>query len=122
MKSYKKIMALVIAMVMMVAMASTAMAAVNITVNRDSTSYENGGTEESGNRAYTYKQIFRATENANHTSTGGGYDDDGTPGAVTTTPEKGIAYYLNSTDATQIGQLGTWADGTPGTWTKATGN
>ena len=114
-------MALVIAMVMMVAMASTAMAAVNITVNRDST-YETGGTEETGNRAYTYKQIFRATESENHTSTGGGYDADGTPGNVTTSPEDGVSYYLLSTDTTQIGQLGTWTDGTPGTWTKASGN
>lgn len=114
-------MALVIAMVMMVAMASTAMAAVNITVNRDST-YETGGTEETGNRAYTYKQIFRATESENHTSTGGGYDADGTPGNVKTSPEDGISYYLLSTDTTQIGQLGTWTDGTPGTWTKASGN
>lgn len=121
MKNFKKMMALVIAMVMMVAMAIPAMAAVNITVNRDST-YETGGTEETGNRAYTYKQIFHATESEDHTSTGGGYDADGAPGNVTTSPEDGVSYYLLSTDTTQIGQLGTWTDGTPGTWAKASGN
>lgn len=96
---------------------------VNITINRDSTTYIEGGTEESGNRAYTYYQIFRADEadNSNHSSTGGGYNADGTPGIVTTSPENGISYYLNSNDSTQIGELGTWDD-TNKTWTKKTGN
>ena len=125
MKRVKTIIALALAAIMMLAMSVTAFAAISITVNRDETSYTDGGTEESGNRTYTYYQIFRATENANHESTGGGYDEDGTPGAVSTTPTDGITYYLLSTDTTQIGQLGTWTDGAsgnPGTWTKASGN
>lgn len=121
MKNIKKILGIILIIALVMSMGiSSAFAAVNITVNRDST-YETGGTEESGNRAYTYKQIFRATENANHTSTGGGYDTDGTPGEVTTSPEKGISYYLLSTDTTQINALGTWDDTTK-TFTKATGN
>ena len=121
MNNVKKILGILLIMALVMSMGASAFAAVNITVNRDSTTYTEGGTEESGNRAYTYKQIFRATENANHTSIGGGYEPDGTPGEVTATPTDGISYYLNSTDTTQIGQLGTWDD-TAKTWTKASGN
>ena len=125
MKNVKKLLGILLIVALVMSMEiSSAFAAVNITVNRDTT-YTEGGTEESGNRAYTYKQIFRATENAPHTSTGGGYDPDGTPGAVTATPTDGISYYLLSTDTAQISALGTWTDGTggaAGTWTKATGN
>ena len=123
MKKFTKLLGIVLIMALVMSMGiSNAFAAVNITVNRDSTTYTEGGTEESGNRAYTYKQIFRATETTNHTSTGGGYDPDGTPGSVTGSPTDGISYYLNATgDATQIGELGSW-DATTSTWTKATGN
>ena len=123
MKKFTKLLGIVLIMALVMSISTSAFAAVNITVNRDNTTYTEGGTEESGDRTFTYKQIFRATETANHTSTGGGYDADGTPGEVTATPTDGISYYLDATtDATQIGQLGTWTDGTPGTWTKASGN
>ena len=98
----RKILALVLAVMMVLGVTSIASAAVNITVTRDNT-YE---TSAEGNREYTYYQIFRATETENHTSTGGGYDADGTPGAVSTTPEKGITYYLTvADDAARITQL-----------------
>ena len=122
MKKMKKVLAMLTALVMILGMSTAVSAAVNITVTRDSTTYEEGGTTESGNRTYTYKLIFRATENENHTSTGGGYDADGTPGSVTTGPDKGISYYLDATeDAARIEKLGSW-DTTNNQWTKASGN
>ncbi len=117
MKKMKKIFALLIAMVMVLGM-STSVFAASITVNQDSTY---SGTEGQAGRTFTYKQIFHATLTGANKSTGGGYDTDGTPGTVSASLQKGYSYFLNSTETTQIGQLGTW-DATNKTWTKATGN
>ena len=117
MKKTKKMMALVIAMVMVVAMGVTAFAA-SISVEQDNTY---AGTSGGAGRTYTYSEIFHATLSGTNTSTGGGYDTDGTPGTVSASLAKGYSYFLNSTETTQIGQLGTWNAETK-TWTKATGN
>lgn len=135
MKKLTKLLGIVLIIALVMSMSVSAFAAVNITVNRDNTTYTEGGTEESGNRLYTYYQIFRATESTNHTSTGGGYDNDGTPGTVTPSSTDGISYYLKATgtsnDSTQIAELGEWveATGTPGAegyvaahWQRAEGN
>lgn len=117
MKRMKKIFALLIAMVMVLGM-STSVFAASITVEQDSTY---AGTEGAAGRTYTYKEIFHATLSATNTSTGGRYDEVGTPGTVTESFAKGYSYFLNSTETTQIGQLGTW-DADNKTWTKASGN
>ena len=118
MKKMKKIFALLIATVMVLGM-STSVFAASITVNQDGTyAGEDGGA----GRTFTYKQIFHATLSDANTSTGGGYDADGTPGTVSASLAKGYSYFLDADeDATQIAELGTW-DATAKTWTKATGN
>ena len=121
MKNVKKILALVLVAVMMMALSVSAFAA-SISVEQDST-YQ--GTAGQAGRTYTYKQIFHATLSEANTSSGGGYDTDGTPGTVTASLAKGYSYFLNSTETTQIGQLGTWVaatETTPAHWEKATGN
>lgn len=117
MKKLRKIFALLIAMVMVLGM-STSVFAASISVEQDSTY---AGTTGEAGRAYTYKEIFHATLSGENTSIGGGYDADGTPGTVTASLAKGYSYFLNSSETTQIGQLGTW-DATAKTWTKASGN
>ncbi|MBQ6240407.1 MAG: isopeptide-forming domain-containing fimbrial protein [Firmicutes bacterium] len=117
MKKMSKIFALLVAIVMVVGMSVSAFAA-SISVEQDP-GY--AGTAGEAGRTYTYKEIFHATLAAANTSTGGGYDTDGTPGTVTDSLAKGYSYYLNSTETTQISELGTW-DATTKKWTKAAGN
>ena len=104
-------------MVMVLGM-STSVFAASITVTRDGTY---AGDEDEAGRTFTYYQIFHATLSGENTSTGGGYDEDGTPGEVSASLAKGYSYFLNSTETTQIGQLRTW-DADAKTWTKASGN
>lgn len=96
---------------------------VTITVAQDSTyAGEAGGA----GRTYNWYKVFDATYESN-TSTGGGYDTDGTPGAVTGTAT--AASYEAS--AAVAAKLGSWvaATGTEGEdgyvaahWEKASGN
>lgn len=98
---------------------STSVFAASITVNQDGTY---SGTEGEAGRTFTYNQIFHATLSGANTSTGGGYDEDGTPGTVSASLAKGYSYFLDAEDdATQIGELGTWNAETK-TWTRAEGN
>ena len=86
---------------------------VTITVAQDSTY---AGEEGGAGRAYTWYKVFDATYESN-TSSGGEYDTDGTPGAVTGNAT--AASYEAS--AAVAAKLGTWSEETK-TWTKATGN
>ena len=102
--------------------------AISITVNRDSTY---AGDTSAAGREYSYKQIFHATMNGTHTTSGGGYGTDGAPGDITDAgTATGFSYYLDAEDdAAQIAQLGRWVpadpDATPAVtahWERATGN
>jgi len=115
----KKILAIMMATLIVVGMAWSAMAA-SITITQDSTY---SGTAGEPGRTYTYYQIFHATLSGSNSGTGGGYTGtSGTPGDITNSLTKGYSYYLKATDdATQIAQLGTW-DAETKTWNKASGN
>lgn len=93
MKHIKKLFAFLLIALLVLSLGATAFADVTITINRDS-SYDSGAT---GDRVYTYYQVFRATVKSAITSSGGGVDADGTPGDVTATPADGISYYLDAT-------------------------
>ena len=95
MKRMKKMMALVIAMVMMVAMALPAMAA-NITINRDSTA-EDGTTSGT---VFTYYEILKADLSA---LTADDYDTNGAPKS-----DAKVVYYVDKQAlATALGNLTT---------------
>ena len=131
MKSYKKLLALAIVLVMMLALTAPAMATgaddpstggeggstttVNITINRDS-SYDENAT---GDRVYTWYKVFTAIPADTLSGTGGGHDDAGAPGEISygTTPPA-VAYKASSTIAAK---LGSW-NATDKTWTRTTGN
>lgn len=129
----KKLLAIGLAAALTAAMSLTAFAAITITVDQDST-YA-GTTGEAGRESFTYSQIFRLTKNGTSVSEGGGYDNDGTPGAVTpgsSGTANAFSYYLTTADdSARIAQLGRWAaaTGTPGEdgyvaahWEKLSGN
>ena len=121
-KTIKKMMALVIAMVMMVAMGATVFAddpapaasdKVTITVNRDST-YA-GNTNEAG-RAFTWYKIFSATYESSVSTNASGYAADGTAN-VDNTATEGIAYYATAAVATVLGDSGNlWVSIRTGFW------
>ena len=110
----KKIIALLIAMMMVLSM-TTALAA-SITVNQDS-SYQ--GTEGGAGRAYKYYKVFSVAstgEGFDGTEFEGGYEDDGS--AVTEQGDGKVAY---TATADVAAKLGTW-DSENKEWTKADGN
>ena len=131
MKSYKKLLALAIVLVMMLALTAPAMATgaddpstggeggsttpVNITIKRDS-SYDKNAT---GDRVYTWYKVFTAIPADTLSGTGGGHNDAGAPGEISygTTPPA-VAYKASSTIAAK---LGSWNAETK-TWTRKTGN
>ena len=91
MKNLKKIMALVIAMVMMVAMSTSVFAETKITINRDSSWKPTAElqTGESNQATYTYYKIFDAA-----------ITDQGTVNAKTGATTGGVAVYtISGTDA-----------------------
>ena len=107
-------------------MGTAAFADVTISVSQDSTY---AGTAGEAGRTYEWYKVFSATPAEGFTgTTGGGYDNDGTPGAVTGDTTHAISYTASANVATK---LGTWvaATGTPGQdgyvaahWDKAEGN
>ena len=123
MKTFKKMMALVIAMVMVLGMAIPAMAA-SITITRDN-SYDGTGD---GN-TYKYYKVFSASYESN-TSTGGG-STAGAPGDVTASAEH-ASYTASAAVAAKLGQwVAAAAEDDPATtdvdeskahWVRATGN
>ena len=129
MKSLKKMMALALAMVMVLAMGVTVFAAgdgdtpaaatVKIESEQDST-YAGDASDTDGGRVMSYYKVFSADYGTDFTgnSAGGGYDADGTPGAVTGDEDHPVSYKASAAVATK---LGTW-DADAKTWTKATGN
>ena len=138
MKKMKKIMAVVLATVMVLAMSMTVFASgdtgdggdggttggttaatVKIEIEQDST-YAGDASDADGGRVMSYYKVFSADYGTDFTgnSAGGGYDGDGTPGAVTGDEDHPVSYKASSTVASK---LGTW-DATNKTWTKATGN
>jgi len=113
----KKLIALVLALALVFAV-TVASATVNITVNRDST-YDGNAADTDGGRVYTWYKVFSAVPSTGYTgTTGGGYDDDGTPGAVTGDSTHAISYIASAAVAAK---LGSW-NSTSKTWTKAAGN
>jgi fimbrial isopeptide formation D2 family protein/LPXTG-motif cell wall-anchored protein len=126
MKKFTKLLGIVLIMALVMSMGISSAFAASISVKQDSTY---AGEDDAAGRNYTYKEIFHATLSDANTSTGGGYDEDGTPGTVTASLAKGYSYFLNATETTQIGQLGTWVPADPEAappvtahWEKATGN
>jgi fimbrial isopeptide formation D2 family protein/LPXTG-motif cell wall-anchored protein len=140
MKHLKKMMALVVALVMVLAMSATVFAGgdtgaggdggdagsdtpaastVKIEIEQDST-YAGDANDADGGRVVNYYKVFSANYGADFTgnNAGGGYDDDGTPGAVTGDEDHPVAYTASSSVAEK---LGSW-DAETKTWTKATGN
>jgi fimbrial isopeptide formation D2 family protein/LPXTG-motif cell wall-anchored protein len=115
MKTTKKIVALVIAMMIVSAMAVSAFA-LTITVNRDS-SYSSGSGV--GNQ-YKWYKVFDASYEGSGTTTGGGsgsyWYKSGTSQNMTVTHSS--ASYTATQAQADI--LGTWSDSTG--WTRATGN
>jgi fimbrial isopeptide formation D2 family protein/LPXTG-motif cell wall-anchored protein len=102
MKIMKKISALVIAMVMVLAMALPAMAE-TITVNRDDTYVTNpteGQTAATGNRTYKWYEVFHATYTTNSETISDTYN--ASTGALTDLntgdADTGISYYLTSAE------------------------
>ena len=128
MKHIKKIMAVVLATVMVMAMGITVFAegegdtpaaTVKIEIEQDST-YAGDASDTDGGRVMSYYKVFSADYGTDFTgnSAGGGYDADGTPGAVTGDGDHPVSYKASAAVAAK---LGTWnADAK--TWTKATGN
>ena len=127
-KHFKKMMALVIAMVMVLAMGMTVFAegeggtpaaTVKIEIEQDST-YAGDASDTDGGRVMSYYKVFSADYGTDFTgnSAGGGYDADGTPGAVTGDGDHPVSYKASAAVAAK---LGTW-DADAKTWTKATGN
>ena len=96
----KKFLSLILVVALIAAMAIPAMAE-TITITRDG-SYDSSA---SGDRVYTWYQAFRVTYETS-SSTGGGVEN-GVPGDVTATPEKGYSYYLDAAnDAAIIAKYG----------------
>jgi len=113
----KKLVSIVLALAMVLLCVGVAMADVNITVHRDTT-YD-GETSEAG-RAYTWYKVFSAVHGSDYTgTTGGGYDSDGTPGAVTGDTTHPVSYIATQAVANK---LGTWSESTDPKWTKKEGN
>jgi len=137
MKKMKKMMALVIAMVMVLAMGMTVFAdtpaadpetpaaadTVSITVHRDTTTY--AGEAAADSRNFTWYRVFTATYGSDFTGNSnedGGYNASTgkplAPTAPTGDEEHPVAYVASAAVAAK---LGSW-DATNKTWTKASGN
>lgn len=117
MKTMKKMMALVIAMMMVAAMSVSVFATggdtpaasdkVTITVNRDTT-YA-GDTSEAG-RAFTWYKIFSATYENSVSTNASGYESDGSA-TFDNTATEGIAYYASAAVAAVLeGSGNLWFD------------
>ena len=147
MKKMKKMIALLLAFTMVMAMGMSAMAApddeqgdggdtpaaetVSITVKRDTATY--AGEADADSRNFTWYRVFTASYGDDFTGNngGGGYDTDGTPGTVTGDDENPVSYIASAAVAAK---LGTWVaaaeeddpdtdvDETKAHWEKATGN
>ena len=120
MRNFKKVLALVLATMMVTAMAMSAIVyadpaatgssgsgsdTVTITVNRDP-SYE--GDNGADSRVFTWYRIFRAFHKDPITSTGGGASGSGAPGDVKAEPSgTAISYYIKKDLASK---LGTWGE------------
>ena len=124
MKKFTKLLGIVLIMALVMSMGiSSAFAAVNLTVTRDS-SYA-GEAAEAG-RNYNWYKVFSAVPADDFTQDFEGGHDGATP--VTETGDGKVSYVATATVA---GKLGSWvaATGTPGEtgyvaahWQKATGN
>lgn len=118
MKSMKKIVALVVAMLLVSAMAYSAFA-VTISVSQDSTF---AGEEGADSREFTWYRVFTAFYGNDFTGNSqgdGGYDSDGKPVAPTTSGTAPVSYKASAKVAAL---LGTWSNDTNPKWTKAEGN
>jgi fimbrial isopeptide formation D2 family protein/LPXTG-motif cell wall-anchored protein len=90
MKQIRKVLALVLAAIMISAMALTALAAVNISITRDS-SY-NGNTSGTGaGNTYTYYKMFEAVFSSGTTATNASGHTSGTPNTMSGTTT-GVSY------------------------------
>lgn len=115
----RKIIALVMAVLMVTAMAYSAFA-LTITINRDSSYASGTGGSGTGN-PYKWYKIFTADPATSGTTTGGGsgsyWYSSGTKDGIDTT-HTAVAYYATPAVAAV---LGTYDSGT-GVWTAVTGN
>jgi len=103
-KKFRNLVALVLAMMMVFALVGSAMADVNITINRDGTYND----DASGTRSYTWYRVFTATP-ADVEST----NTQQTPGTISTTVNN--AAYVATAEV--AAKLGSW-DANAKTWTK----
>jgi fimbrial isopeptide formation D2 family protein/LPXTG-motif cell wall-anchored protein len=134
MKTTKKLLAILLAVVLVMALTVTAFATeptepaeepaaggtVTITVNRDETyesAPENGQEAATGDRDYTWYRVFTAAYESNSTTGEGPANADGTPYDLTV-GDGAVAYTATSAVAAK---LGSW-DAEAKTWTKASGN
>ena len=114
MKKFSKILsvALLVALVLSLGVANAfAAGTVDITVNRDTTYDATHVDPDSDGRTFKWYHVFTADHDVS--STGGGYDTDGTPRSVDA-GNVAVAYTASSEVAAK---LGTW-DATTSTWTR----
>ena len=132
--NFKKVLALVLATLMITAMAMSAVVyadpagttggsgsgsdTVSITISRDDDTYK--GEASANSRTFTWYRVFTATYTANE-STGGGYDASGAPLAAPGTSGTAVSYIASQNVASKLGSWSVDGSGT-GSWTKASGN